>query len=243
MGGIGALSLAALAAAPLGAQGSGNGFLLGTPVGSLSLRAGYDRATASSDVFRDATTFLTLNKGDFSSMTLAADLGVRISSRLDFMLGTAVSGTSARSEDRKYIDNNDLPIEQTTKFMRVPVTAGLKAYLTPRGRSVGKFAWIPARIAPYAGAGVGLMWYRFEQTGDFTDYKTLDVFSNTYTSSRWAREAHAMLGTDYSITPRLALTGEVRYTWGSSPLSEDFSGYRPIDLSGAAATAGLTVRF
>ena len=71
---------------------------------------------------------------------------------------------------REFTDNNDLPIQQSTKYRRVPLTVGLKYYLADRGRSVGEFAYIPSKIAPYVGVGAGAMWYKFEQNGDFVDF-------------------------------------------------------------------------
>ena len=58
------------------------------------------------------------------------------------------SRSSTQSEFRHWLDNNDLPIQQTTEFQRVPLTASLKMYLGPPGRSIGRFAWIPKRFAP-----------------------------------------------------------------------------------------------
>jgi hypothetical protein len=243
------LSLVALLAAPavVGAQGSGNGFLLGTPEGSVAIRLGYDHATAGSDIFTDPATAgeLGLKKGDFSGFSGAVDLGVRMSDRFDFVLGTAYAGTSHGSKYLHYLDNNDQPIEQTTSFQRVPISGSVKMYLTPRGRSIGKFAWIPNKVSPYLGAGGGLIWYRYRQAGDFVDFNTPDlrVFPATYESSAWTAEGHAFAGIDYSLNPRLALTAESRYTWARGPLSSDFSGFHRIDLSGISATAGLAVRF
>jgi hypothetical protein len=243
------LSLLLLLAAPVAAraQGNGNGFLLGTPVGSITFRAGYDHANAGSDMFTDPSTIgqLTLSKSDFSGFSGAVDLGVRISDRFDFVLGTAYSGSSASSRYRHYLDNNDAPIEQTTSFQRVPISGSLKMYLAPRGRSIGKFAWVPSRFSPYIGGGGGMYWYRFRQSGDFIDFATADqnVYTATTQSSAWTTEAHAFAGLDYSLSPRLALTAETRYTWGRGPVSSDYVGFHRIDLSGIAATAGLTVRF
>ena len=73
-----------------------------------------------------------------------------------FNVGT--SGSSTQSEFRCCLDNNDLPIQQTTTFHRVPLTAALKMYLGDPGRSIGRYAWIPNRVAPYVGAGGGAMW-------------------------------------------------------------------------------------
>ena len=95
-----------------------------------------------------------------------------------------------RSEFRHFIDNNDQPIEQTTTFRRVPITIGVKQYLTSTGRSIGKFAWIPSRFAPYVGAGGGTMFYSFRQDGDFIDFQTNDVFPSYYASSGWTGTAY-----------------------------------------------------
>ena len=113
----------------------------------------------------------------------------------------------------------------------------------PLGRSVGKFAWIPSRVAPFVGAGAGVMHYRFHQTGDWIDFQTMDVFSSQFLSGGWARTAHVLAGLDYSLGARFALTGEARYLWSSASLSSEFSGFQPLDLSGLAMNAGLTVRF
>jgi hypothetical protein len=246
-----ALAVAVTLAAPAAARAQ-DGFLLGTPVGSLAIRAGYDRASAGSDIFSDPATTgaLTLTKGDFSGPAFDVDLGVRISDRFDFVLGGAYTGRRAQSHYRDFTetvgDNQNAEIEQTTTFQRVPVTGSLKMYLAPRGRSVGKFAWIPTRISPYVGGGGGFIWYRFRQAGDFVDFATANnrIFTATLESSGWSGEAHAFAGVDYTISPRLALTAESRYIWGRSALASDsFSGFDRIDLSGIGVTAGLAVRF
>jgi hypothetical protein len=71
----------------------------------------------------------------------------------------------------------------------------------------------------------------------------MDVFHDTFRSSGWTPEAHAMAGVDVSLTPRLVLTGEGRYTYARASMDEDFVGFDKIDLSGLAITAGLAIRF
>ncbi|MEJ7812147.1 MAG: hypothetical protein WKG32_17165 [Gemmatimonadaceae bacterium] len=228
--------------APAAAQRSGRGFLFGEPLGSIALRGGFSRATAGSDVFSFATDELTLGRGDFSGISLGGELSFRVAPRVDVLVGAAYAGSSAASEIRKWTDQDDRPIEQTTSFRRVPVTASLKLYLADRGRSVGRLAWIPSRYAPYVGVGGGLMWYRFRQDGDFVDVNTLAVFPDRFDSRGWTPTAHGMAGVDFSFSPRLALTGEGRYGWAKARLSEDFSGFDRIDLSGFSATLGFLVR-
>ena len=238
-----ALAAVLAVATPVFAQNSGNGFLFGRPSGSLSIRGGYSQANAGSDLFSFTTNELTLDKNSFSGLTLGADVGITLSSRLDLVLGAAYSGTSKRSEFRHFVDNKNLPIEQTTDFIRAPITASLKYYLTPHGRSLGSFAWIPAKFSPFLCAGAGVMYYRFSQAGDFVDFQTNGVFNKTFASSGWAPTTHALAGFDYSFSPRLSLTTEARYAWAKADLGRDYTGFQPIDLSGLSTTVGIYVRF
>jgi hypothetical protein len=234
--------------APLHAQGRvqsrADGFLFAAPRAALTLRAGYAGADARSDLFAFTTDTLTLGRGDFGAPALAADLAFgRPGSRLDVVLGVGYAASRAPSEFRNWVDADDRPIEQTTTFRRVPLTASLKAYLLPRGRSVGRFAWIPARVAPYVGAGAGAMWYRFEQAGDFVDFETLDVFEDTFDTSGWGPMGQAMAGVDVSLGPRTAVTADARYVYAKAGVAGDFAGFDRIDLSGFATTVGVTFRF
>jgi len=238
----GALAVAVLApSAP--AQDMGNGFLFGSPAGSIVVRGGWAVARAGSDLFSFTTNNLTLSRGDFSAPSGDVDLAFNVNQQTQIVTGVSVAIRSKRSEFRHYIDNNDLPIEQTTNFVRVPITIGVKRYLTPTGRSIGKFAWIPSRFAPYVGVGGGVMYYRFRQSGDWVDFKTLDVFPDKYQSDGWTPTANAQAGVDYSLNARFALTGEARYVWSKASLSQDFSGFQSLDLSGFSTSIGVAIRY
>jgi opacity protein-like surface antigen len=238
------VALAALGGAePAAAQG-GPGFLFRAPAATFTVRGGYDRALAGSDIFAQSTRELTLDRGDFSSPTVAFDLAVALQPNLDIVVGTSFSKVMTRSEYREFVGSDDLPIEQTTTFRRVPITVGVRAYLAPRGQSIGRFAWVPSRFVPFVGGGLGAMRHKFEQSGEFLDpEESLDVFRDNYISAGWSRTAHALAGFEFSVSPHLALTGEGRYTWANATMSDDFSRFDRIDLSGLAATAGIAVRF
>ena len=230
------------ASAPVHAQRSGDGYLFHEPQGRLTIRAGYDRASAGSDVFAQAINLLTINKSDFSGLTLGAEAGVVLTSRLDLSADVGYSHAGRGSEFRKFVDNNDKPIEQSTSFDRVPLTANLRFYLTEPGRSIGKLAWIPSKVVPWVGAGGGVMWYRFRQQGDFVNLKTSNVFPATIESSDWTGTLQGMGGADISLSPRVALRADARYGWAKAQLGQAFSGFDRIDLSGVQGTLGLTYR-
>lgn len=235
-----ALSLAAMA--PAEAQRTGDGYLFHKPSARISIRGGYAQAMAGSDIFDQVVTDLTLNKRDFNGLTFAGELGFPITSRLDISFDAGVSSSNARSEFRKFVDNKKLPIEQTTTFMRVPLTANLRYYLKETGRSIGKLAWIPSHIVPWVGAGGGATWYRFRQEGDFIDFATTNVFADELASAAWAPTVQGMAGVDVSLSPSFAITGDARYLWAKGTLERDFRGFDRIDLSGVSVTLGITYR-
>jgi hypothetical protein len=225
-------------------EASGRGFLFGAPSGSLALRFGYSGANAGSDVFSFVTNELTLRKKDFGSFAMGGDLSFSIAPRFDVMLSVDADAMEKTSEFREWIDDDGNPIEQSTAFARQSYMVSAKYYLLPHGRSLGRFAWVPARYVPWVSAGVGRILYNFSQNGDFIDYEQNNkVFHDSFKSSRWGNSAHLSAGIDWSLTQRFALTSQARYLFGKAELEPDYSGFDPIDLSGLGLTAGLTIRF
>lgn len=239
------VGLAQATAAPAVAQeASGRGFLFGAPSATLTLRAGYSGATAGSDIFDFVTGELTLNRRDFSSFNFGGDLAFMVSPRLDLVLSFDGDGMEKQSEFREWQDNSGNPIEQWTAFSRQTYMASAKYYLRPNGRSLGRFAWVPARYTPWVSAGLGRTAYAFSQNGDFIDFeKGNSVFYDSFKSDRWGTTAQMSLGVDWSLNHRFALTTQARYLIGKAELEYDYSGFEPIDLSGLGMTAGLTIRF
>jgi opacity protein-like surface antigen len=227
---------------PAAAQLAGNGYLFHAPHATITVRGGYARPTAGSDVFDDVTSQLSLDKSDFGSLSVGADVAFGITERLDLTLDAGYSRSNRKSDFRDFIDNNNLPIEQTTSFERIPLTANLKFNLASPGQRIGQLAWIPSRVVPYVGAGVGVMHYRFKQEGDFVDFNTNAVFPATFDGQDWAFIEQAMAGVQYNFTPMLGLTLDARYLHGRGDLGQAFRDYDKIDLSGATASVGLSVR-
>ena len=217
-------------------------FLFGRPFITLGARIGYAVPRADSEIFDFTREELTVEKGDFNAVALGADLGIRLSDRIDLALGLGYENSQIDSESREFIGTDDLPILQTTDFRRVPFTVGLKAYLTERGRRISDLAWIPGKFAPFVGGGVGFMWYEFEQEGEFVDYETLDIFYDYFSSSNGSPLAYLTAGFDYSLGLRWILTAEARYSWASADMGPSFVGFDKIDLNGFRAAFGFSVR-
>ena len=222
---------------------SGRGFLFREPKLIVGARGGLGVASASSDVFDFTREELTVGDSDFTGLSAFGDVGYRVLPRVDLIASLGYVGATVDSESRRFEGTDDLPIRQSTEFRRVPLTAGLRIYPLPRGRTVGSYAWIPARLVQYVGGAAGGMWYRFRQQGEFVDEETLDIFNDTFNSEGWTPTAEAFGGLEYSVSPRISVTGEGRYTWADAELSSSFEGFDSIDLAGFAVTVGVSFRY
>jgi len=223
---------------------SGDGYLFNRPTASLTLRGGYTQPTASSDVFNDSRKFLTIDRSDFGSGSVGADLGIRIADRWSLQLGGGYSKRSIASEFRDWEDNEGLPIEQTTHLSRAPFTVGLRFDLLQPGRRIGRLAYIPSKITPYIAGGGGFMWYKYEQAGSFVDFTDNAVFDANLNSKGTTGSAYGAFGADFTLRPTVAITTEARYDMAKAPMNRSyFSGFNNIDLSGLSATIGLTFRY
>ena len=238
-----ALALTSLATAlPASAQAPERDFLFRTPRVTLGIRGGYAVARASSDIFDYTRKQLTVDRSDFDAPAFGGQLAMAVTPRVDIAIDLSVASTRTRSEFQDWVDNDDLPIEQETEFYRVPLTVGFKAYLKDRGRSLGRFAWVPAQWAPYVGAAGGWVWYKFAQQGDFVDFETLDIFWDRYVSKGTAPTIHVYGGADWSLSRSVFLTVEARYAWAKADLSRDFVDFDPVDLSGLQGSLGISIR-
>lgn len=240
-----ALLLAALAApSSLAAQD----FLFGAPHGSVTFRVGRLFARSEGEVFEHTFRNLTVEPDDLDAVAFGADLALRVAERADVVVGAGFSWTSIRSEFHDWVDQDDQPIRQTTRFRQVPLTLGARLYLTPRGRSISRFAWIPARAALYAAAGAGIAHHAYEQEGDFVDESSLDIFTDELRSSGWAGVVYIGGGAEVRVSTRAALVADARYSRGSGRAAGDFSGLdqsgrEDLALGGLAMSVGLALTF
>jgi hypothetical protein len=218
-------------------------FLLGRPRQEVAVRAGWNFAGAGSDWYDFVTDELTLERRDFNTATVGGDVGVWLSNRSTLLIGVDFTNAGPRSEYRRLVDNNRLPIEQGTHLVTVDLTGGVRYALTDRGRAIGRLAWIPRRVVPFVGAGGGATYYRLRQTGDFVDFADRRVFPATFESEGWAPTAYAGGGADVRVLRRMVLTADVRYRFGTAKLDREWVDFDPLDLSGVRTTLGVSWQF
>jgi hypothetical protein len=218
-------------------------FLFGQPRVSVAVRGGWVFSRAGSDWYDFVTNQLTLDKHNFNTPSIAADVNITLNNRLDAVVGIDYGGTTSGSEYRHFVDNNGQPINQETTLGQLNITGGVKFALLDRGRRISSFAWIPRGVVPYVGAGGGMVWYHLEQKGDFVDYVDYSVFTDLFESRGWAPTAHVMGGVDVRVARKLYVTVDARYRWAAADLSSQWVSFDPIDLSGLRLSAGVNVAF
>ena len=227
------------------AQGGGPGFLFENPRVTLSFRTGYQFPRVESNIFEFPLDSLTLSRSDFGSPWLGGEVAVRATERLDVAFSIGWAQARSGSEYVNWIDLDENPIEQVTTYETLTGTAGVKLYLTDRGREVGRFAWVPSRLSLYVGGGIGFVDYSFIQEGDFIDFQspTYEVFYDHLETSGTGFAGYFAAGTDVTLGRQFILTAEGRFTLSDGPVTGPYASFDQIDLSGLQLLAGLGIRF
>ena len=234
---------------------AGPDFAFGQPRFSIALRGLQQRPRADSDfhTFLHENFFVRADPQDdpndpaagrmnFDATGIGLDVGFGVTPRLDARVGIDYALVRAETEDRAYEDEFGLPIQQTTEISQWGVQGDVVFALTPRGRAIGQYVWVPNAFIPYVGGGVGVIRYRAMQEGDFLDIFDYVIFSDSIGSQGWAPSLHAFGGVDIRLTRQVLLTTEARYAWATTELDGGLAGF-DLDLTGLRISAGVRFVF
>lgn len=216
--------------------------------GGLDVRLGGFFPRGNETLFQDDRALYFVKTSDFNGFTGGAEYNLVLARNVELGISIDGYGKSVNTSYRDYTRPDDSEIRQTLHFETAPI--GLTLRIVPTGRR--------AKIAPYLGAGVDAIYWKYEEYGDFicfppagggaceyTDYK---VISDHFRSDGWAFGFHAAGGIRIYLNRDFAIVAEGRYQWAKKDMGDDFSPNEPgfvntIDLSGVSATIGLHVRF
>lgn len=241
---LAAFALAFLVPTAAQAQLGGRGFTFRQPTLGFAVHGGYALPMARSDLFDQALDDLVLSRHDFESPYLGGEIAARVSGRWDVTLEVGHAWSSTRTEWRDYIEDDGRPIRQTVEFARTPVLVSGRYAVVDRGRTIGRFAWVPAKVVPFVSGGIGVMRYRFTQDGDFVVPQTLEIYTDRLEHVASALAAQGTVGLDIQLNNAVYLGAQTRYVWGRGGLDRSvYEGYEPMDLSGFQLTLGLGARF
>jgi hypothetical protein len=227
------------------------GIALPAQAGSLDFRLGgfFPRADTGSrtennfDLFKDVSTLYTrdgrdIKKSDWAGFSGGAQYNFKIARYVE--LGVGIDGYSRTfdTEYRDYERDNGRPIRQTLKLDIVPISAEVRFTTTRRY----------ARVAPFVGIGADLFYWKYEEFGDFVNFRdaTLPVKEDSFISDGVTPGFHVSGGIRFGITDDIGVVAQGRHQWGSSNMGKGFRDDFPdnkLDLTGWTATIGVNFRF
>jgi len=224
-------TLAVVAAVPATARAS-----------SLELRIGGFFPRADSNLFRDDSDLYTVNKDDWQGVYGGAEFSFTPSDHVE--LGISLDGYGRRVDTnyRDYTRESGAEILQSLRLTLVPLGATLR--FLPADRY--------ATISPYVGIGPDLVFYKYEEFGDFIDFQSpgpgLDIVSDHFRSDGARPGFHVTGGLRVRLGHDFSVLGEGRYQWAKGTLGDDFSAQPGqdalrLDMSGWSAVVGLSIRF
>ena len=215
-------------------------FLFGQPRAMLGIAGGLLRASGGGNLLGFFREELTIDERGYDALLFRFAGGVSVAPRIDLVFDVDLSQSRAVSEYREW-EENGLPIKQTTELLQTPLNAGLRFWLAPRGRRVGRLAWVPSAAAFHVGIGAGARRYTLRQFGDFVDYRDLSIFSDGYESQGWASSGYLSAGASIRLSRRVFAVMEARRVWSRRELADDFVG--DLDLDGLQVTGGIEFLF
>ena len=216
----------------------GIGFMLAVPANTfasgIELRFGGFDPRGESDLFDDVDELFAVQPRDFRGFTGGIEYSLGLGDHFELGFHLDGYGRTVTSSYRDFEHQDGSPIFQDLQLSIVPLGATLR--FLPAGRR--------ARISPYIAAGADIIFYKYEEQGEFIDFFTddLEVSSDAFISEGAAGGFHVAAGLRVPVSHDFSVTGEVRYQQARTRMNDDFSQNR-LDLSGTSATLGVHLSF
>jgi len=189
-------------------------------------------ARPDDDVLVNDQNFFNFGIRDFKGATYGGEWLVSLGDNLEAGLGIGYYSQTVPSTYLNLVNSDGSEIEQDFKLRIVPFTATVR-YL-PLGRH--------APIQPYVGAGVGVLRFRYSETGQFVDSDN-SIFNGNFVGSGTATGPIVLAGVRVPVG-QFDPGFEVRYqsAKGDLPADQSFAGPR-IDLGGFNYLFTFNIRF
>src|SRR5712692_9920660 len=109
---------------------------------------------------------LTFNIKDFNGATFGGEWLIGLGDLFDAGLGIGFYQRTVPSVYTRLVNSDGSEIEQSLKLRTVPFAATIR--FLPLGHR--------AVVQPYVGGGVGVMWWRYSETGQWVDTRDNSIF-------------------------------------------------------------------
>jgi hypothetical protein len=229
-GGLTAVALL-MSATAASAQGSDRGlqtvnFTLGyfTPFG-------FD-ARDDDDVLLTNRSFLLFDIEDFNGASVGGEWLFPLSSFVEGGIGLSFTRRTVPSIYEDFTDPDGTEIDQDLRLRTVPIDFTIR--LVPTGSR--------SPVQPYIGAGIGLVNWRYSESGEFIDFGAGDtIFDDTFVKSG-TNAGPVVLGGLRFAGDAASAGFEIRYRKATGDLDDNFAAPK-IDLGGWTYNFTAGVRF
>jgi hypothetical protein len=226
-----AVSLGFVAAPQASAQQSVNFFIGAFTPRALDARGTNDVLFQDGAFLAGPTSASGINISDFNGPTIGGEYLVALGPNFEGGLGIAFYQRTVPTVYTDFVNTNGNDITQDLKLRIIPFTATVR--FLPLGHQP---------FQPYIGAGVGVYYWRYTETGQFIDANN-NVFVGNFVGSG-SQVGPVVLGGLRFAMGGFAPGFEVRWQGGSAnlPADQGFAGSK-IDLGGVNYLFTLNFKF
>jgi len=171
---------------------------------------------------------------DFNSASIGGEWLFPIGNLIEGGIGVSFSRQTVASVYQNFIDSDGTEIDQDLRLRMVPTTFSVR--FIPTGHS--------SLFQPYIGAGLGIIAWRYSETGEFIDPGAGDeIFRDSTTYVKSGADVGPVFLGGLRFAGRTVSSGfEVRYQNAEGTLNNLFAGPK-IDLGGWTYNWTFGVRF
>jgi hypothetical protein len=189
-------------------------------------------ARTHGDVLIANRNFLDFNLADFRAASIGVEWLVPIGRHVEGGIGVGFSRRTVPSVYEDYIDSDGTEIDQDLRLRLVPVALTLR--VLPLGQSFP--------IQPYLGGGLGVLNWRYSESGEFVDFGAgRAIFRDSYVA-RGSEVGPVVLGGVRVAGDSASAGGEIRWQKAEADLDNRFAGPK-LDLGGWTYSFTIGLRF
>ena len=190
-------------------------------------------ARVQDDVLAKNREFLTFDIKEFNSATAGVEWLVPLGNFLEAGAGISFSRRTVPSVYSAFQASDGTEIAQDLRLRMIPVALTIR--VLPLGQS--------SSVQPYVGAGLGIISWRYSESGDFIDFGTANrrVFRDSFVASGTETGPVALGGIRFG-RETVSAGFEARYQKAEGNVGADFAAPK-IDLGGWTYQLTLGVRF
>jgi hypothetical protein len=189
-------------------------------------------ARVEGDVLNENITFLVFDIDEFRGASVGGEWLVPLGQYLEGGAGISFSRRTVPSVYQDFVDPDGTEIDQELRLRLVPTAFTIR--FLPTGQR--------SPVQPYFGAGLGIINWRYSETGEFVDFGAGDeIFEDSFVAE--GTETGPIVLGGIRFAAETASAGfEVRYQKANADLDSSFAGPK-IDLGGWTYNFTVGVRF